>query len=147
MESNDTILNKSLDGEECKINDSNKDLDRDLYLFLPKNIVEEISDKTSKNDSTKARKYSDKESNMKNNVLNNSNNMSFIANIRNINTFNNINNRINGYNNINNVNINTMNNNSSINTFNNIISNNKLIVLMEIYIIVIIIKKIGISKI
>ena len=43
MEKEDTILNNSQDKEECKINDSNKNLDKDLCLFLPKNIVEEIS--------------------------------------------------------------------------------------------------------
>ena len=45
MEKEDTILNNSQDQEECKINDSNKNLDKDLCLFLPKNIVEEISEK------------------------------------------------------------------------------------------------------
>ena len=44
MENQDTILNNSDDPEECKINDSNKNLDKDLCLFLPKNIVEEISE-------------------------------------------------------------------------------------------------------
>lgn len=45
MEKEDTILNNSQDQEECKINDSNKNFDKDLCLFLPKNIVEEISEK------------------------------------------------------------------------------------------------------
>ncbi len=45
MENDDTILNNSQEPEECKINDSNKNMDKDLCLFLPKNIVEEIADK------------------------------------------------------------------------------------------------------
>ena len=49
MEKEDTILNNSQDQEECKINDSNKNFDKDLCLFLPKNIVEEISEKKTDN--------------------------------------------------------------------------------------------------
>ena len=45
MESQGSIINNSEDLEECKINDSNKNLDNDLCLYLPKNIVEEISEK------------------------------------------------------------------------------------------------------
>ena len=44
MESKDSILNKSSDPEECKKNDSNKNVDGDLHLFLPKSIVDEISE-------------------------------------------------------------------------------------------------------
>ena len=55
MESRDSILDKSDDPEECKIDTSNKDLDGDLHLFLPKNIVDEIYEK-------KSRKYSQKTS-------------------------------------------------------------------------------------
>ena len=49
MENQDSILNNSQDPEECKINDSNKNLEKDLCLFLPKNIVEEISEKKGNN--------------------------------------------------------------------------------------------------
>ena len=49
MESRDSILDKSDDPEECKIDNSNKDLDGDLHLFLPKNIVDEIYEKKVEN--------------------------------------------------------------------------------------------------
>ena len=60
MENKDSILEKSEEPEECKINDSNKDLDGDLYLFLPKNVVDEISEKQSENVPKKPHKNSDK---------------------------------------------------------------------------------------
>ena len=112
MENKDSILDKSEEPEECKINDSNKDLDGDLYLFLPKNVVDEISEKKSENVPKKPHKNSDKKKKPENNLNinnqiiynNNPQKLNFITNIQNINTINNINNSINSYNNIGNVN-------------------------------------------
>ena len=96
MENEDIILNNSQDPEECKINDSNKNLDKDLCLFLPKNIVEEISEKKTENSeimdqsqfsfSAKKNQNSNKHNhieisnNMKNHMKNHMKNGNFIKN-------------------------------------------------------------------
>ena len=107
MENEDTILNKSEDPEECKINDSNKNIDKDLCLFLPKNIVEEISEKkldTSKIEDdhqyNSSIRHPFKNSGFKN--LNNHNQIEIMKNLKknnNHNKINFINNHNSGFNN------------------------------------------------
>ena len=67
MENQETILNNSEDPEECKINDSNKNIDKDLCMFLPKNIVEEISEKQTELEKSNS-SLSTKQSNKNNHI-------------------------------------------------------------------------------
>ena len=92
MESKNSILNKSESPEECKINNSNKELDGELYMFLPKNILEEISDKKEvpPKNTTENKKKTENNKSINNQILinNNPQNLNFITNIQNINTHN-----------------------------------------------------------
>ena len=89
MESRDSNSDKSDEPEECKIDNSNKDLDGDLHLFLPKNIVDELYEKKVENFPKKTRKHLDKKKNKENNMSinnqiiynNNQQKLNFIKNI------------------------------------------------------------------
>ena len=99
MESKDSNSEKSDDPEECKIDNSNKNLEGDLHLLLPKNIVDEIYENIPKKSKKNSDKKNKKENsmNINNKIIYNNNpqKLNFITNIQNINTINNINNSIN----------------------------------------------------